>query len=76
MGRSELERLSREELIELVLRLQRPAKTSRTDVAELITSGDGDNQAVTVMVRNQDGSQVYTGTLTFAGSRLDETSSS
>src|ERR687883_600454 len=30
MGRSELERLSREELIELVLRLQRPAKTSRT----------------------------------------------
>ena len=30
MGRSELERLSREELIELVLRLQRPEKTSRT----------------------------------------------
>src|SRR3954463_10840714 len=30
MGRSELERLSREELIELVLRLQRPDKTSRT----------------------------------------------
>ena len=30
MGRSDLERLSREELIELVLRLQRPAKTSRT----------------------------------------------
>ena len=30
MGRSELERLSKEELIELVLRLQRPAKTSRT----------------------------------------------
>ena len=30
MNRSELERLSREELIELVLRLQRPAKTSRT----------------------------------------------
>ena len=29
MGRSELERLSREELIELVLRLQRPEKTSR-----------------------------------------------
>ncbi|TIP08006.1 IS66 family transposase [Mesorhizobium sp.] len=30
MGRSELERLSKEELIELVLRLQRPQKTSRT----------------------------------------------
>jgi transposase len=30
MGRSELERLSKEELIDLVLRLQRPEKTSRT----------------------------------------------
>ena len=30
MGRSDLERLSRDELIELVLRLQRPEKTSRT----------------------------------------------
>ena len=30
MGRVELERLSKEELIELVLRLQRPEKTSRT----------------------------------------------
>jgi len=30
MGRSELGRLSCEELIELVLRLQRPEKTSRT----------------------------------------------
>ena len=30
MGRSDLERLSNEELIELVLRLQRPEKTSRT----------------------------------------------
>src|SRR4051794_19148181 len=30
MGRSELERLSKDELIELVLRLQRPQKTSRT----------------------------------------------
>jgi transposase len=30
MGRADLERLSKEELIELVLRLQRPAKTSRT----------------------------------------------
>ena len=30
MGRTDLERLSKEELIELVLRLQRPQKTSRT----------------------------------------------
>src|SRR5215218_7831067 len=30
MGRSDLERLSKDELIELVLKLQRPAKTSRT----------------------------------------------
>lgn len=30
MGRIDLERLSKEDLIELVLRLQRPAKTSRT----------------------------------------------
>src|SRR5688500_2376164 len=30
MGRSDLERLSKEELIELVLRLQRPPKTSPT----------------------------------------------
>ncbi len=30
MGRSDLERLSKEELIELVLRLQRPEETSRT----------------------------------------------
>src|ERR687898_1996670 len=30
MGRADLERLSRQELIELVLRLQRPEKTSRT----------------------------------------------
>ena len=30
MGRADLERLSKDELIELVLRLQRPQKTSRT----------------------------------------------
>jgi hypothetical protein len=44
---------------------------SLSDVAELITSNDGDNQAVTVTVRDEEGSQVYAGTLTFAGSRLD-----
>ena len=37
MGRSELERLSKEELIELVLRLQRPAKTSRTSFKPPLT---------------------------------------
>jgi len=46
---------------------------SLSDVAELITSGDGDNQAVTVTVRDEEGSQVYAGTLTFAGCRLDKT---
>src|SRR4051794_36746723 len=30
MGRADLERLSKDELIELVLKLQRPGKTSRT----------------------------------------------
>jgi len=30
MGRSDLERLSKEELIDLILRLQHPEKTSRT----------------------------------------------
>ena len=30
MGREDLERLSKPELVELVLKLQRPAKTSRT----------------------------------------------
>jgi len=44
---------------------------SLSDVAELITSSDGDHQAVTVMVRDENGSQVYTGTLTFAGSWPD-----
>lgn len=41
------------------------------DVAELITSNDGDNQAVTVMVRDEEGSQIYVGPLTFTGRRLN-----
>jgi hypothetical protein len=44
---------------------------SLPDLAELITSNDSDNQAVTVTVRDEEGGQVYAGTLTFAGSRLD-----
>jgi len=42
---------------------------SLPDVAELITSEDGDTQAVTVTVRDEEGSRIYTGTLTFAGAR-------
>jgi hypothetical protein len=45
---------------------------SLSDFAELITSGDRDNQVVTVSVRDEGGNQVYTGTLTFAGSGLGE----
>ncbi|MFB0488362.1 hypothetical protein ABIE45_000948 [Methylobacterium sp. OAE515] len=44
---------------------------SLSDVAELITSGYGDNQAVTVTVRDEEGCRVYAGTLTFTGTRLD-----
>jgi hypothetical protein len=44
---------------------------SLPDVAELITSNNGDNQAVTVMVRDEEGSQIYAGTLTFTGCRLN-----
>lgn len=44
---------------------------SLPDVAELITSNDGDNQAVTVMVRDEEGSQIYAGMLTFTGRRLN-----
>lgn len=45
---------------------------SLSDVAELITSDYGDHQAITVTVRDEEGRQVYAGTLTYAGSRLDE----
>ncbi|MFC6739728.1 DUF6894 family protein [Methylobacterium tardum] len=44
---------------------------SLPDIAELITSNDGDNHAVTVMVRDEEGSQIYAGTLTFTGPRLN-----
>ena len=37
MGLSDLERLSREELMELVLRMNRPTKTSRTSFKALAT---------------------------------------
>ena len=41
MQRDELERLSKTELIELVLRLQRPEKTSRTSSKPLSTEKRG-----------------------------------
>lgn len=44
---------------------------SLPNIAELITSSNGGDQVVTVTIRDEQGSQVYTGTLTFAGSRLN-----
>src|SRR3954462_12951406 len=41
MGRADLERLSKDELIELVLRLQRPEKTSRRLCPEFRVCGSG-----------------------------------
>jgi hypothetical protein len=46
------------------------------DVGGWITPADGDNQRVSVTVRDEAGRKVYTGTLTFTGSRLDEPASS
>jgi hypothetical protein len=46
------------------------------DVAGLITSIDRDNQLVRVTVPNEQRSQTYAGTVTFAGARLDEAASS
>jgi hypothetical protein len=45
---------------------------SLQDVAGLITPSDGDNHAVTVTVRAEDGSPAYEATLTFTGSRLNQ----
>lgn len=39
MSRGDLERLSKDEMIEMVLRLQRPAKTSRTGTVTGTESG-------------------------------------
>lgn len=48
---------------------------SLPDLAELIISEVGDDQVVTVAVRDEQGNRIYTGTLTFAGSRLDDAAS-
>lgn len=53
-----------------------PFMASLSDVAELTTSDDGDNQTFTVTVRDEQGSQIYAGTLTFAGYWSDEPASS
>jgi hypothetical protein len=45
---------------------------SLQDVAGLISPSDGDNQAISVAVRGEDGSLVYEATLTFTGSRLNQ----
>lgn len=49
---------------------------SLPDVAGWITPVDGDNQAISVMVRDEAGRQVYAATLSFAGFRLEEPASS
>ena len=48
MQRDELERLSKDELIEMVLRLRRPAKTSRTIAKR--SPGDGVDGPLTASV--------------------------
>ena len=46
------------------------AMTSLPEIARFAIPSDGDNQAFTVMVRDEQGMLVYTATLTFAGLRL------
>ncbi|MEG9528321.1 MAG: hypothetical protein MIL41_21565 [Hyphomicrobiales bacterium] len=48
---------------------------SLPDVAGWITPVDSDNQAVSVLVRDETGREIYTATLTFAASRLDQPAS-
>lgn len=42
---------------------------SLPEMASWIVPSDGDNQAVIVKVRDEEGSQVYTATLSFVGSK-------
>lgn len=49
---------------------------SLPDLSSLITEDGGDDQAVTILVRNEDGSGVYKATLTFTGRRLNRAGSS
>ncbi|QGY03453.1 hypothetical protein MMSR116_17285 [Methylobacterium mesophilicum SR1.6/6] len=50
---------------------RREAMISLPEIARWIIPRDGDNQAFTVLVRDEGGTVVYTATLTFAGLRLD-----
>ncbi|GJE14879.1 MULTISPECIES: DUF6894 family protein [Methylobacterium] len=50
---------------------RREAMISLPEIARWIIPGDGDNQAFTVLVRDETGTVVYTATLTYAGLRLD-----
>ena len=46
------------------------AMTTLPEIARWLIPTDGNNQAFTVLVRDEGGSIVYTATLTFAGLRL------
>jgi hypothetical protein len=50
---------------------RREAMISLPEIARWIIPSDGDNQAFTVLVRDESGAVVYTATLTFAALRLD-----
>lgn len=47
------------------------AMRSLPEIARFAIPSDGDNQAFTVLVRDEAGTVVYTATLTFAGVRLN-----
>jgi hypothetical protein len=44
---------------------------SLPDLAEFISQDEGDSQFISVLVRDEEGHQVYAATLTFFGYRLD-----
>jgi hypothetical protein len=50
---------------------RREAMISLPEIARWIIPSDGDNQAFTVLIRDEGGAVVYTATLTFAALRLD-----
>jgi hypothetical protein len=49
---------------------RREAMISLPEIARWIIPSDGDNQAFTVLIRDADGTVVYTATLTFAALTL------
>jgi hypothetical protein len=46
---------------------------SLPDLAEFISQDEGDSQFISVLVRDEEGHQVYAATLTFSGYTLDAT---